>query len=58
MSDGRHAVVKFSWAHEEQEHEHLGLQAWQGNGVVRMYRADPARGVMLLERLHADETSP
>ena len=53
-ADERPAVVKFSWAHDEQEHEHLGLQAWQGNGVVRMYRADPARAVMLLERLHAD----
>jgi streptomycin 6-kinase len=54
MSDGREAVVKFSWAHEEQEHEHLALQAWHGNGTVRLYRADPARDAMLLERLHAE----
>lgn len=48
------AVVKFSWAVDEQEHEHLGLKAWNGDGVVQLYRDDPARGVMLLERLHAD----
>ncbi len=50
-SAGVPAVAKFSWMHEEQEHEHLGLQAWQGNGIVRLYRADPVRGVLLLERL-------
>lgn len=53
-SGGIPAVAKFSWMHEEQEHEHLGLQAWQGNGIVRLYRADPARGVLLLERLNGD----
>ncbi len=51
--DGRPCVAKFSWAHEEQEHEHVGLQTWAGNGTVLMYRADPGRGVMLLERLDA-----
>lgn len=50
-SDGILAVAKFSWMHDEQEHEHLGLQAWHGDGVVRLYRADPIRGVLLLERL-------
>ena len=53
---GRPAVVKFAWPHDEEEHEHLALQAVQGNGMVRLYRADPHRHVMLLERLHADET--
>ncbi len=53
-SDGRRAVVKFAWPHDEEEHEHLALQALQGNGMVRLYRADPVRHVMLLERLHAD----
>lgn len=50
-ASGRAAVLRFSWPHDEQEHEHLGLQAWHGNGTVLMYRADPARAVMLLERL-------
>ena len=44
-------VASSRWPHDEQEHEHLGLQAWHGDGAVLMYRADPARGVMLLERL-------
>ena len=52
---GEPAVVKFAWPHDEEEHEHLGLQAWQGDGMVRLYRADPKRHVMLLERLHASE---
>jgi len=50
--DGRASILRFSWPHDEQEHEHLGLQAWHGDGTVLMYRADPARAVMLLERLH------
>lgn len=50
--DGRAAILRFSWPHDEQQHEHLGLQAWHGNGAVLMYRADPTRAVMLLERLH------
>jgi len=49
---GRAAVLRFCWPHDEQEHEHLALQAWHGNGTVLMYRADPSRAVMLLERLH------
>jgi streptomycin 6-kinase len=53
---GRPAVLKVAWPHDEEEHEHVGLQALQGNGTVRMYRADPRRHVMLLERLHADES--
>ncbi|MDQ3616506.1 MAG: aminoglycoside phosphotransferase family protein [Actinomycetota bacterium] len=52
----RPAVLKLAWPHDEEEHEHLGLQACAGNGMARMYRADPKRHVMLLERLHAEET--
>lgn len=55
-TDGRPAVVKFAWPHDEEEHEHLALQALQGDGTVRLYRADPKRHVMLLERLHAGES--
>ena len=53
---GRPAMVKLAWPHDEGTHEHLALQALQGNGMVRMYRADPNRHVMLLERLHADDS--
>ncbi len=52
---GRPVVLKLAWPHDEEEHEHLGLQALQGNGMVRMYRADPNRHVMLLERLHTED---
>jgi streptomycin 6-kinase len=52
---GRPAVLKVSLPHDEGEHEHLGLQAWHGNGAVQLLRADPRRWALLLERLHADE---
>jgi streptomycin 6-kinase len=52
-ADGRSAVLKVSWPHDEEEHEHLMLQALHGDGMVELYRADPARHVMLLERLHS-----
>lgn len=51
-ADGEPRVLRVAWPHDEQEHEHLGLQAWAGNGTVLMYRAAPARAAMLLERLH------
>ena len=54
-SVGRPAVLKLSMPHDEAEHEHLALQAWQGRGAVQLLRADPHRWAMLLERLHADE---
>lgn len=47
---GAPAVVKFGWPHRESEHEHLVLRAWAGGGAVRLLRADPRRGVLLLER--------
>jgi streptomycin 6-kinase len=50
--DGRSAVLKL---HEdiddESEFEALALQHWHGNGTVLLYRADPRRWAMLLERL-------
>jgi streptomycin 6-kinase len=52
---GRPAVLKVSWPHEEEQHEHLALQVLQGHGMVLMFRADPRRHVLLLERLHAEE---
>ncbi len=52
---GRPAVLKVTLPHDEAEHEHLGLQAWHGNGAVQLLRADPHRWALLLERLHADE---
>jgi len=45
------AVLKIGFPHDESEHEHLVLQHWQGRGAVRLMRADPHRGALLLERL-------
>ena len=52
--DGEPAVLKagIDGDGEENEHEHLALQHWGGNGAVRLLRADPRRRAVLLERLH------
>ena len=52
---GRPAVLKLGLPHDEAMHEHVGLQAWHGNGTVQLLRADPHRWALLLERLHADQ---
>ncbi len=49
-ADGAAAAVKFGWPHPESAHEHVALRLWDGAGAVRLIRADPARGVLLLER--------
>jgi streptomycin 6-kinase len=57
-ADGRRAAAKFGWPHPESRHEHLALRAWAGNGSVELWRADPHRSVLLLERAGlADLTS-
>lgn len=48
-------MLKLTWPHEEAEHEHLALRAWQGNATVELLRADPHRSALLLERLYAGE---
>ena len=54
---GRPAVLKLAFPDDENEHEHLALQRWQGNGAVQLLRADPHRYAMLLERLHVEDLS-
>lgn len=54
-TDGRAAVLKVAWPHEECQHEILALQHWHGNGAVLMLRADPRRNAMLLERLSTQD---
>lgn len=49
---GNAAVLKVVRPHVEAEHEHLALRAWDGDGAVRLLRADPRRWALLLERLH------
>ena len=52
---GRPAVLKVALPDDESEHEHLALRHWQGDGAVRLLRADPHRRAMLLERLYAED---
>jgi streptomycin 6-kinase len=50
--DADAAILKVAFPEEESEHEHLALSRWDGDGAVRLLRADPGRRAMLLERLH------
>ena len=51
---GERAVLKLHEdVDDESEYEALALQHWQGDGAVRLLRADPRRWAMLLERLHS-----
>ena len=49
-AEGLAAAAKFGWPHPESAHEHVALRLWDGAGAVRLIRADPARGVLLMER--------
>jgi streptomycin 6-kinase len=51
------AVLKVSWPHPEAATESLALQTWNGHGAARLYRADPTRFAILLERLHPRDLS-
>jgi streptomycin 6-kinase len=51
-NDGERAVLKVSFdGDEESLHEALVLRHWQGDGAVRLLRADLHRRAILLERL-------
>ena len=54
---GEPAVLKIGFPDEESEHEHLALRNWGGRGAVRLLRADPHRGALLLERLRGPDLS-
>lgn len=49
------SALKLVWPHAEARGEHLALRAWDGRGAVRLLRADPARSVLLLERLTTED---
>jgi streptomycin 6-kinase len=53
-ADGTPAVLKVGLVTRESAQEHAALAYWDGRGAVRLLRADPEHGTMLLERLHAD----
>jgi len=48
--DHTSAMLKVQFPHWEAETEHLALRIWDGNGAVRLLRADPRRFALLLER--------
>jgi streptomycin 6-kinase len=53
-ADGDPAVLKVGMVTRETAQEHAALAHWDGRGAVRLLRADPGEGVLLLERLQAD----
>ncbi|GAA2840855.1 aminoglycoside phosphotransferase family protein [Kitasatospora paracochleata] len=48
------AVLKVGVRTPETEQEHAALRQWAGRGAALLLNADPAAGVLLLERLHGD----
>ncbi|MGW2377195.1 MULTISPECIES: aminoglycoside phosphotransferase family protein [Kitasatospora] len=48
------AVLKTGLVTPETAHEHSALTHWAGRGAVLLLDADPAEGVLLLERLHGE----
>ncbi|WP_253904365.1 aminoglycoside phosphotransferase family protein [Arthrobacter sp. Br18] len=51
---GREAVLKITVPHEEALPEPDALELWEGQGAVRLLRADRSAYVLLLERLDGD----
>ncbi len=52
---GTPASLKVGPVDDDTAHEHLALRRWDGAGAVRLLRADPHRGALLLERLHPED---
>ena len=50
LADGTPAVLKLWFPHRESEHEADALALWAGDGAVRLFDRDDARGAVLLER--------
>jgi streptomycin 6-kinase len=50
LPDGTPAVLKLVHAHRESEHEADALEAWDGDGAVRLLARDEPGHVLLLER--------
>lgn len=54
QADGTPACLKLGMVDAETDLEHAALAHWDGYGAVRLLRAEPEEGVMLLERLRAE----
>ncbi|MDR5705074.1 aminoglycoside phosphotransferase family protein [Agromyces sp. LY-1358] len=55
-ADGTRAALKLQVPRAETTAAILGLERWDGRGMVRLLDSDPDQGGMLLERLHGDRT--
>src|SRR5689334_14254414 len=53
--NGLMAVLKVGFPDDESALEHLALTRWEGNGAVRLLRADPHRRALLLEHLRGTD---
>ncbi|GAA0428389.1 aminoglycoside phosphotransferase family protein [Streptomyces luteireticuli] len=53
-SDGTPAVLKLALPDGRAAAELAALEHWKGFGAVRVLRAEPEEGALLLERLHGD----
>jgi streptomycin 6-kinase len=51
VAEGVPAVIKLQYPDRESEHEADALEAWDGNGAVRLLARDDERRALLLERL-------
>ena len=51
MEDGTEAVLKVGVPSQDLRHEAAVLRVFDGQGCVRLFDADPDRGILLLERL-------
>ncbi|WP_159066909.1 aminoglycoside phosphotransferase family protein [Cellulomonas timonensis] len=49
--DGRAAVLKVGFPHDEARHEADALRAWDGRGTVRLWAHDPQDWALLLEQV-------
>ncbi|MEV4441976.1 aminoglycoside phosphotransferase family protein [Streptomyces sp. NPDC049577] len=54
QSDGTPATLKLGFPDGTPEREHAALGIWDGRSAVRVLRAEPEAGALLLERLHGD----
>lgn len=51
VRDDEPCVLKVAWVNETTINERRALAIWNGNGIVRLLEAEPAKGAMLLEQL-------
>lgn len=55
-ADGQPAVLKAAYPAAGPRHEAAALAQWAGRGAVALLRADPGRGLLLLEQLATEQS--